>query len=82
MPQIMIRALDLDRPLADRVRVYARAHELSTSAAAATLLTIALNHLASRSAGGHARGAATSAADRSTAARAAAHARWRKPQHD
>lgn len=64
--------------LVARVRTYARARALSTSQAIGDLLTIALDHLDARSAGGHAVHRSRSEAERSLTGRRLAMARWKR----
>lgn len=61
-----------------RLRAYASAHHLSLTAARAHLITIALDHLDERSAGGKARWKGSTKATRSAAAKRAVAARWAK----
>lgn len=73
---IMIRSGDLSRELADRLRTYKLVKGVTTSAAAAQLLTIALDHLDARSAGAKAASRGLGQAGRIDRARRAAKARW------
>lgn len=74
MPTLMLR--DVPPALLTRIRRYTRARGLSSSAAGAELLAIALDHLDARAAGGRATAARRSPADRAAAAQRAARARW------
>lgn len=74
MPTLMLRGLDAETSA--RVKSYARTHDLSVSAAAAQLLTIALDHLEARKVAGEARWTGLRKAERSEVARRAAQARW------
>lgn len=76
MPSLMLRALPAD--LVARVKAYARAKELPLPAAAAQLLTIALDHLDARSAGAVAVNQQRTPEERSAAASKAVQARWEK----
>lgn len=75
MPRsLMLRALPSE--LVGRITAYARTHELPLPRAAAQLLTIALDHLDARAAGGRASHDGRSAEERSESGRHAARARW------
>lgn len=78
MPSQMLRAEHLDHATYTRVRAFARAKGLSTSAAFVTLATVALDHLEARTAGGNARSASLTGTERSDIARQAAQTRWAK----
>ena len=74
MPTLHLSGLDAD--LVSRVRAYARAREMSTPDAAASLLTLGLQMAAGRAQGAAAVNASRTSDERTTAARAAARARW------
>jgi len=81
MPSLMLRGVPAD--LVARLRAYARSHNRSLPSAAIDLLTIALDHLDARAAGGRRSHAQLTPAERSARARALVQARWakRRDQH-
>jgi len=74
MPTLHLTGLTPD--LVSRVRAYARARELSTTAGAAQLLAVGLQSVAARTAGATALNASRTPQERSEAARKAVLARY------
>lgn len=77
MPTIMLRGVAPD--LVARIKAFADRRGLKLPAAVLALVESGLNHQEARSAGGQARSANQTPEERSDQARAAAEARWRKP---
>lgn len=76
MPTLMLRGVSSD--LARRVKAYAATREIGISAAAAHLLTVALDHLDARSRGASVLHASRTPEERSAAAKLAVEAREAK----